>query len=187
MLWDKGVGEFIDSTRLLADRGCSLRGVLVGVPDCDSSLAIPERRLRAWADAGHVEWWGQRDDIAEVWRQSHIAVLPSYYGEGVPKSLIEAAASGRPIVATDMPGCREIVRDGENGLLVPPRDPQAVADAIEQLVREPGRRRRMGLLGRQRVLEEFADQHVIGETLGLYRRLLQQPVGQVAGQQDRGS
>jgi glycosyltransferase involved in cell wall biosynthesis len=181
MLWDKGVGEFTEAARILGERGHRLRTVLVGVPDRDSPLAIPEQQLRAWADAGDVEWWGQRDDIPEVWHQSHIAALPSYYGEGVPKSLIEAAASGRPIVATDMPGCREIVQDGENGLLVPPRDPYGLANAIERLIKDPELRLRMGRSGRQRVLDEFSEQHVIDQTLELYRRLLASS-GHVASQ-----
>lgn len=186
MLWDKGVAELVEAMRLLGARGHRLRTVLVGAPDRDSPLAIPERQLRAWADAGHVEWWGQRDDIPEIWRQSHIAALPSYYGEGVPKSLIEAAASGRPVVATDMPGCREIVRDGENGLLAPPRDPHGLAGAIERLVKDPALRLRMGRSGRRRVLEGYSEQHVIDQTLELYRKLLT-PAGHVVSQSGLGS
>lgn len=186
MLWDKGVGELVAAAELLKGKRTNARFVLVGSPDPESPLAIEEAQLRAWQQAGHVEWWGARDDIPDVWAASHIAVLPSYYGEGVPKALIEAAACGRPIVATDMPGCREIVRDGENGLLVPPRDPGSLADAIERLITAPALRLRMGHSGRERVLREFSEQHVIDQTLDLYQGLLD-PADHRTNQSDLGS
>ena len=126
---------------------------------------------KAWDAEGAVEWWGYRSDMAEVLRQAHIVCLPSTYGEGVPKALLEAAASGRAIVATDIPGCREAVRHGENGLLVPPRDPAALATALESLLADASRRREMGERGRRLAVEEFSEQRVVAETLALYERL----------------
>lgn len=111
-------------------------------------------------------------DVPELWRRSHIAVLPSYYREGIPRSLLEAAACGRAIVTTDMPGCREIVRNGHNGLLVPPRDSVAIADAIERLLDDAEMRQRMGMAGHELVKNEFAEEHVVAQTLSVYRKLL---------------
>jgi glycosyltransferase involved in cell wall biosynthesis len=168
MLRQKGIEDFVAAVRLLRRRGVALRAALVGAPDPDNPSSIPESQLRAWHDEGAVEWWGWRGDMAEVLRQSAIVCLPSTYGEGIPKCLLEAAACGRPIVATDIPGCREAVRHGENGLLVPPRDPAALADALAQLAAEPQRRREMGARGRQRALAEFSEERVVAQTLALY-------------------
>ena len=107
-----------------------------------------------------------------VLAQSHIVCLPSYYGEGVPKILLEAAAIGRPIVTTDMPGCREAVTQGDNGLLVPARDAAALAAALKTLLNDPTRRKEMGQRGRERAEREFSEERVVSQTLDLYRRLL---------------
>ncbi|HSS63985.1 MAG TPA: glycosyltransferase family 4 protein, partial [Gammaproteobacteria bacterium] len=104
MLWDKGVGELVEAARRLECSGKDIRVQLVGPPDHENPAAIPEWTLREWEQEGIVQWLGQRDDIAELWTASHIAVLPSYR-EGLPKSLLEAAACGRPMVATDVAGC----------------------------------------------------------------------------------
>lgn len=172
MLWAKGVAEFVDAARRLRDRGLAVSMTLVGAPDPENPGSVPEGALRDWHREGIVQWWGRREDIDRVWRACHICALPSYYREGVPKALLEAAACGRPIVTTDTPGCREIVRDGENGILVPPRDAAALADAIERLVRDPLLRARMGARGRRRVEEEFSEERVVEQTLALYRSLL---------------
>ena len=171
MLWDKGVGEVVEAARMLKERGTTVKVVLVGDEDPENPESISKRRLLEWNGEGIVEWWGRRDDIAKVWAQCHICMLPSYR-EGLPKALLEAAACGRPIITTDTPGCREIVRDGENGILVPPRDAAALADAIERLVRDPLLRARMGACGRRRVEEEFSEERVVEQTLALYRSLL---------------
>jgi glycosyltransferase involved in cell wall biosynthesis len=171
MLRDKGIAEFVEASRILRQEGLAVKAVLVGIPDPENPTSIPESQLRAWQSEGWVEWWGQRDDIPAVWAQSHIAVLPSTYGEGVPMSLIEAAACGRPIVATDMPGCREIVNDGISGFLVPVKDPVALAEAIRKLVFDPDLRQRMGAQGRKLVEDQFSEQIVVGKTLALYRSL----------------
>src|SRR5262249_42452818 len=134
LLWEKGVGEFIAAAKTLRTRGMRARFVLVGEPDRGHPSAVPVAILEHWRNAGDVEWPGWQDDMPTSIAQSHIVCLPSYYGEGVPRILLEAAASGRPIVATDTPGCREIVRHGHNGLLVPVRDIAALAGAIEGLI-----------------------------------------------------
>lgn len=170
MLWSKGVGDFVDAAALCRAQGLACRFVLVGEHDAGNPEGIPSETLRAWHESGLVEWWGRREDMPAVFNSAHVVVLPSTYREGVPKVLIEAAAAGRALVATDMPGCREIVRHGENGLLVPPRDPCALAEAISRLVVDPRLRQQLGRQGRRLVLNEFSLDHVLRQTLDLYRR-----------------
>ena len=172
MLWAKGVGAFVEAARILHRRGITARFVLAGRTDPDNPTAVPGAQLQAWADSGEVEWWGHREDIAEVLRQSAVVCLPSTYGEGVPKALLEAAATGRAIITTDTPGCREVVRDGENGLLVPPGDLAALVVGLERLLRDPELRTHLGRMGRARAESEFAEADVIRPTLELYRELL---------------
>jgi len=172
MIWDKGVGDLVAAARLLKAKGAPVRVVLAGKPDPDNPASIPEAQLRAWHEEGVVEWRGFVTDMPALWAESHIAVLPSFYGEGVPKCLIEAAASARAIVAADGPGLREIVRDGENGVLVPPHDAAALAAAIERLASDADARRRMGAIGRTLSESDFGERKVAAETLTLYRKLL---------------
>lgn len=174
MLWNKGVGEFVEAARIMKQRGVEVRCALMGMVDMDNPVGIPEKQLTAWHDEGVVEWWGFREDMVRVFAQAHIVTLPSYYGEGIPKVLIEAASSGRPIIATQERGCREIVHDGENGLLVPSRSPEALAEAISTLVAAPELRKKMGARGRQMVVEGFSKEKVAQETLALYQELLGQ-------------
>jgi len=143
MLWDKGIGELVEAARLLKARGTDLRIVLVGDPDPANPASISQDQLKAWVDEGLVEWWGRRNDVADILKQSHIAVLPSYR-EGMPRSLLEAAAVGRPMVAFDAVGCRDLIRDGENGYLVPFKDSAALADALQKLADDGDMRRRLG-------------------------------------------
>ncbi|MEO8140884.1 MAG: glycosyltransferase family 4 protein, partial [Gemmatimonadota bacterium] len=143
LLWDKGVGDFAAAAKLLHDRGIVARFVLVGEPDRDNPGAVPESQLRQWQDAGTVEWWGRRDDVPAILGQSAIFCLPTRYGEGIPKSLLEAGAAGVAIVASDAPGCREVIHDGENGVLVPPGDVAALTDALARLLADPPLRRRL--------------------------------------------
>ncbi len=171
LLWDKGVGELVEATRILKRAGLRFRTVLVGIPDDQNPRSIPEAIVRGWRDAGIVEWWGHRTDMPDVLRAASIVVLPSYH-EGLPRALIEGAAAGRPLVATDIPGCREIVRDGHNGFRVPLRDPVALADRLAVLVGDAGLRARMGEAGRAMVVAEFSDERVIEETLAAYRDAL---------------
>lgn len=167
LLRDKGVREFVVAASALKERGVEARFALVGEPDPDNPAAIAEQEIAGWVSAGVVEMWGWRSDMPEVFHQAHIVCLPSYR-EGLPKVLIEAAACGRPIVTCDVPGCREVVRHGVNGLLVPARDATALADALAQLLRDPARRMAMGLRARQIAVEEFSVETVIERTLLLY-------------------
>ncbi len=168
MLWDKGVGEFVEAARRLTEAGVNARFILVGDPDPANPASVPESTLHSWQGQHGVEWWGRREDMPAVLQAAHIACLPSF-GEGLPKSLLEAAACGLPIVTTDAPGCREIVRDGVNGLLVPVRDAPALAAALRKLVDNPALRRQMGGQSRVRAVSEFGLEAVIMQTLAVYR------------------
>jgi glycosyltransferase involved in cell wall biosynthesis len=168
LLWDKGVAEFISAAQLLRAEGIKARFALIGKNDPDNPSSIPVEQLRNWEQAGLIEWWGWREDMSEVYAQAHLVCLPTYYREGIPKVLIEAAACGRAIVTSDISGCCEIVRGGENGLLVPMRDPRALADAIQQLLTNPSQRRQMGLRGREIAVKEFAQEQVLSQTISFY-------------------
>lgn len=174
MLWDKGVGDLVEASRQLDRQGESARVWLVGKPDPGNPSAITEALLRQWHGEGVVEWLGHREDMPEVYARAHVVVLPSY-AEGVPKGLIEAAAMGKPIIATDLPGCREAVEHGRNGFLVPPGDPQALHDALVKLLRSAELRRRMGREGRRIAEERFSDKLVNNDTLSVYNSLLGEP------------
>lgn len=171
MLWDKGVGEFVAAARQLRSEGICARFALVGDPDTENPSAIASAQLEEWHRSGVVEWWGHRTDMECVFAECHIVCLPSYR-EGLPKALLEAAASGRPIVTTDVPGCREIVHEGENGLLVPKGNPVALAVALRRLIEEPDLRRRMGERSSVIAASEFSLDEVIRQTLALYREML---------------
>lgn len=170
LIWEKGIGEFVEAARRLAGKGLGARFALVGDCDFDKPNRVPPATLAAWRAAGVVELWGYRDDIAEVYRQSTLVCLPSYR-EGLPKSLLEAAA-GRPVVTTDTAGRRDVIRHGHEGLLVPARDGEALAGAIEALLRAPDERRRMARNGRQRVEALFSLDQVLRQTLELYATLV---------------
>ncbi len=173
MVWDKGIGEFVDAAKLLKASGVRARFVLAGGMDPENPTAIPLPLLQQWQNEGIVEWWGHREDMPSVLAMVHIVVLPSYH-EGLPKSLMEAAACGRPIVATDIRGCREIVQDGKNGFLVPVKNAEALADRIAQLLSDGALRTRMGMKGRELVEREFRIERIASETIAVYRRLLTQ-------------
>ncbi len=172
MLWDKGVGELVEAARILKRRSVAGSVILVGQPDPENPASIPEKTLTRWNSEGVISWLGFRDDVAELLNQSHIAVLPSSYGEGVPKGLLEAAAAGLPLIATDMPGCREVVRPDVNGFLVPPRDPEGLARALNILLQDREMRRRMGRASREIAVNEFSEEQVVDATLSLYEDLL---------------
>jgi len=171
LLWDKGVGQLVDAARIIRGRGIPARFVLIGEPDPDNPTSVPMETLREWEREGVVELWGRRSDMPAVLSSVHVVCLPSTYGEGVPKILLEAAACGRPVVTTDWPGCRDVVRDGETGLLVPPGIPNALADALERLLRNPDLRRRYGEAGRTLAEREFDVRAVIAATLAIYEEL----------------
>ena len=173
LLWDKGVGEFVEAASVLKKEGVLARFVLAGEGDDENPGSISKTQLNTWQEQGDVECWGRRSDMPTVLAESHIVCLPSNYGEGVPKVLIEAAACGRPIVTTDTPGCREIVKDGVNGILVPIRDVAALVRAIRTLLDSPDLRSRMGHEGRQLVKRKFSIEIVLDETLAVYESMMQ--------------
>jgi glycosyltransferase involved in cell wall biosynthesis len=140
--------------------------------DMENPAAIPETQLRMWQKDGQVEWWGYREDMPNVLASAQIVVLPSYR-EGLPKVLLEAASCGRPVVATDVPGCREVVQDGRNGFLVPPKDSVSLCQALAKLLQDPALRARMGAQGREMVVKEFSVGRISRETLNLYHELLE--------------
>ncbi len=171
LLKDKGVGEFIEAVRMLKHRGVSARFWLVGAPDPGNLTSISENDKLLWSKDGLVEAFGFRSDVAVIFANSNIVVLPSYR-EGLPKVLIEAAACGRAVVTTDVPGCRDAIKPETTGLLVPVRDAVALADAIQSLLEDPIRRRQMGAAGRALAEREFAIEKVVDAHLSIYRELL---------------
>ncbi|HET6845908.1 MAG TPA: glycosyltransferase family 4 protein [Anaerolineales bacterium] len=165
---EKGIRDFVAAARLMHAAGTAIRAVLVGRPEPDQPTAIPSSEITSWVAEGVVEWWGWHEEMEGIFPHAHVVCLPTYYREGMPKSLLEAAACGLPLVATDVPGCRDIVRDGENGFLVPPRDPAALARAITKLVLDASLRERMGRRGRQLVHDSFSLDKVIPAHLEVY-------------------
>lgn len=174
MLRDKGVIEFLAAAERLHRSGVVARFVLVGDPDPGNPASIDPEMLRSWNGRSGVEWWGWQGNVAGVLEQAHIACLPSYR-EGLPKSLLEAAACGLPIVTTDTIGCRDVVTDGHNGFLVPVKDSVQLAAALHKLIVDPELRLEMGQRGRLRAEAEFASERVIAETLAVYSSLERQP------------
>jgi glycosyltransferase involved in cell wall biosynthesis len=172
MLREKGVLDAAAAVCRLRARGVAVELLLAGPTDPDNPGSLPQAQLQALAREPGIAWLGRVADIREVWRRAAIAVLPSTYGEGMPKALLEAAACARPIVTTDMPGCREVVRPGESGLLVAPHDIDGLAAAIERLAGDRALRRRMGEAGRALVERDFGEAVVARQTLTLYREAL---------------
>ena len=171
MLRSKGVLDAVAALRKLRDRGLAVNLLLAGSPD-DNRDSLKAAELRALGDEPGITWLGQIEDVRTVWQHAAISVLPTSYGEGVPLALLEAAACGRPVIASDTPGCREIVRHRETGLLVPPHDIDALADAVAALAADPTRRHAMGMAGRALVERDFAAPLIAEQTLALYRDML---------------
>lgn len=171
LLWDKGIAEYIEAARRLAVAAEPMHFLLAGEPDPGNPAAVPEHVLRRWVDEGVVEWLGHVDDMAALYARVDVVVLPSYR-EGLPKGLIEAAASGLPLVTTDVPGCREVVSDGVDGLLIPPRDPIALAEAIGRLAADPALAHRLGAAARAKALAQFDERLIVARTVAVYEELL---------------
>lgn len=171
LLGDKGVREFVGAAEQLHAAGVMARFVLVGRRDPDNKTDIGEAVLQNWIKSGLVEYWGFSEDMPGTLAQAHIIVMPSYR-EGLPRGLIEAAAIGRAIVTTDAPGCREVVRHEENGLLVPVGDGDAVAAAIRRLLEDPALRQRLAARGREIAESEFSVEHFVEASLNAYDRVL---------------
>ena len=171
MLWDKGVGEFVDAVVRLKQRDVHARFVLVGRCDQGNPTAIAEAQLQRWTQDHGIEWWGHREDLPEVIGRATLVVLPSYR-EGLPKVLLEAAACGKAVIATDVPGCREVVQHQKTGLLVPARDSVALADAIASLLSNHEQRAAMGASGREFVMREHSKEKIGQHFLDLYQECL---------------
>lgn len=170
MLYTKGVADFVEAARMLRSR-TDLEFNLVGNPDPDNPESLDEETLRAWHASGVIRYCGRREDMPVVFGETDIFCLPSHYGEGIPKVILEASASGIPVVTTNWPGCRDAVIDGVTGILVPIKDPAALADAIERLARSPEQRAEMGRRGREKAVSDHSLADVVDRTLAVYSEL----------------
>jgi glycosyltransferase involved in cell wall biosynthesis len=168
----KGIRTLLAAHDRLGQRGRDIQLLIAGLPDPANPTSIPPQEIEAWTRRPNVKHLGFVEDIGSLWASAHIAVLPSHR-EGLPLSLLEAAACGRPLVATDVPGCRDIARDGLNALLVPLHDTDALTDAIDHLALDPQLRRKFGRAGRELVELQFSSQRIGRDLVALYRRLLE--------------
>lgn len=171
LLVEKGVVEFVEAARRLRAQGVTARFVLVGDPDEGNPTALDAARVRAWVAEGVVEWWGRSAAMHQTLAQATVVVLPSYR-EGLPKVLLEAAAVGRPIIATDVPGCREVVQHEANGLLVAPKSPEALAEAMRSAIARPADLRAWADASRRIAEQQFANERINAQTEALYTELL---------------
>ena len=171
MLWDKGVREFVSCAQQLKEDGVTARFCLVGVVDTQNPESVSVAQLKKWTDQKVVEWWGDQNNMPEIYSRSTIVCFPSYR-EGLPKSLLEAASSGLPIVAYNVPGCREIVIDGVNGFLIPFKDDNSLRDAILKLIKDQDLCDSMGFLGREIVLKNFSEKIISEQTLSVWLEVL---------------
>lgn len=167
LLWDKGVGEFIEASRQLKISYPEVTFVLVGDVDEQNPLSLTKEIIDSWVNEGFIEWWGHKQNMPEVLKLAHIVALPSYR-EGLPKVLLEAASIGRALVATDAPGCREIVRDGVNGFLVQAKESKCLAEAIEKLILNKELRTQMGLKSREIIETELSSEIINKQFIELY-------------------
>ncbi|GAP07537.1 glycosyltransferase [Anaerolinea thermolimosa] len=154
-LREKGVEELVEAGKILRQRGVSFRLVLTGDVDPGNPLSLEQETVQTWVNTGLAEWWGFQSKMEDIYAQADVFVFPSFYGEGLPSALMEAAACGLPIVASDLPGCRAAVEDGVNGFIVPVRDVESLANRLEDLLRSEDLRREMGTASRQIALQRF--------------------------------
>ena len=175
LLWDKGLGEYADAARQLRAEGRNVTFLLAGTPDPGNPASVPEATVRSWVGEGLLQWLGHVDDMPALLHTVDAVVLPSYR-EGLPTSLTEAAACSLPLITTDVPGCREVVTDGVDGLLVPVRDAAALARAIARLQDDAALRMRLGAAARAKALAQFDERIVVERTIAVYRELLGEAV-----------
>ena len=173
LLWVKGLAEYVAAARELRKQGRDIEFLLAGDPDPGNPAAVPDDTLQGWVAEGLLRWLGHVDDMPALFASVDVVVLPSYR-EGLPKGLIEAGASGLPLITTDVPGCREVVTDGVDGLLVPVKDSRALAEAIARLHDDPALCARLGKAAREKALAEFDEKIVIERTLAVYAELVPQ-------------
>jgi glycosyltransferase involved in cell wall biosynthesis len=172
LLWDKGVQEFVLAAQALRESGVPVEFWLAGKPDTETPGFVPEDQAREWNQSGVINWLGYCSDMPDLLNRVDIAVLPTHYNEGLPRFLVEAAATGLPLISTDLEACRRVVDDGKNGVVIPKRSPEHLAEAVERLVRNPSLRKTMGEASREKALDEFAEREVVEEWLDLYDQLL---------------
>jgi glycosyltransferase involved in cell wall biosynthesis len=170
LLWDKGIKEYVEAARTLREQRPEIQFLLAGEPDKGNPASVPLETVHDWVKSGAIEWLGHVDEMPLLFRKVDTVVLPSYR-EGLPKGLIEAGASGIALVTTDVPGCREVVTDGIDGLLVPPRNSQAIANAVLTLYNDPILRNRLAAAARAKALSHFDEKLVIKKTLDVYQEL----------------
>lgn len=184
LLWEKGIGEYVEAARQLKAQGRDIEFVLAGAPDPGNPRSVNDEQVRRWAEEGVITWLGHVEDMPALLSTIDVMALPSYYREGVPKSLIEGAAAGLALITTDQPGCREVVtRHGMDGLVVPPRNAAALAALVARLDDDRELLARLGAKAREKALGEFDERAVIQRTLDVYERLLgtDMPGGSLAG------
>lgn len=172
LLKEKGVLVFVEAAKLIQAKGIKCRFFLAGTPDPGNPSSITNEEIRSWVEQGIIEALGFRSDIPDVFANAHIVTLPSFYGEGLPKVLIEAAACARPVVTTDNPGCRDAIEKNVTGLLVPTKDAIALAGAFEKLLLDKALRIQMGKAGRNLAEREFTIESVVNKHLSIYSELL---------------
>ena len=168
LVYDKGISIFIETAKILKKRGIDARFQIAGGISQSNPSAITKEEMAGLILGTPVEWLGRVCDMPDLYARSHLVLYPSWYGEGIPKVLLEAASTGRAIVTTDHPGCREAVTHGVNGYLVPIKDPNATADAVQELLGNKSMRLDMGKLSRKRATEEFDVCRIVSETLKVY-------------------
>jgi glycosyltransferase involved in cell wall biosynthesis len=168
MLWSKGADTAVEAVGLARATGCDVRLSLYGAPDPSNPRAISIETLREWAGRDGIEWNGPIKDVRQVWKTHHIACLPSRGGEGLPRTILEAAACGRCLLVTDVPGCRDFVRNGQEGWLIPVGDAQRLAERIRALFNDREQVRAAGQKARERVLAGFTEDHVVEKIKALY-------------------
>jgi glycosyltransferase involved in cell wall biosynthesis len=173
LLWEKGVGEYIEAARMLKAQGRNIEFVIAGSPDAGNPRSVSREQAESWVAGGLVDWRGHVEDMPALMRSMDVIALPSYYREGVPKSLIEAAACGLAVVTTNLPGCREVVSEhGVDGLHVEPRSARSLAECIARLDDDRDLLRRLGDCARRKAMEHFDEQMVIRRTIEVYDELL---------------
>lgn len=180
MLWSKGVDLAVEAVRLARAEGARVELTIHGAPDPSNPKAIPEATLKEWTARPGIAWAGPTRDIESVWRKHHLCILPSRGGEGLPRTLLEAAACARPLLTTAVPGCRSFVRDGQDGMVVPPDDAPALAQALVVLAGAPGLAERMGANARARLLDGHTERDVMEAVKTLYTDMLAAPTTDIA-------
>jgi glycosyltransferase involved in cell wall biosynthesis len=168
---DKGLVEFVDAARLLKKRREDIVFVMVGAPDPGNKRSVLESTLSQWKSEGDVVFTGRREDVPKLMAMANTITTPTFYREGLPRTLLEAAATGLPLIGTDIPGVREAINDGVNGILIPTRDSTALASAVEEFADDRSKAQRFGDASLERAKNEFDHRRVIGEYLKMYDEL----------------